>query len=364
MSLESPLAKEHEKLGAAMGVRFGARLPETDGDFAAEYRRALETAAVADTNFQLVAELAGPDRLRYLNAVSTGDIRDLEPGRSALGLLLNPQGRILAELRTLALADRLMVFSHAMSAERTLKTLEQYIIMDDVALADRSAEYATLALVGPAARAVIDELAGAPAIAPPDGSHRETVLGGMACRLHSPTHLGLPGVELIAGRDRIEELWRMLVEATARHGGGPAGYAALDAVRLEAGVPWFGADFDERVIPHEAGLEHSHISYTKGCYTGQEIVERVRSRGQVNRRRVGLVFSGEGVPLAGAKLTAGGGDVGWITSAADSPLVGRAIGMGYLRREFHAVGSRVDWAGGVAEVVALPLGASGPQRDR
>lgn len=163
---------------------------------------------------------------------------------------------------------------------------------------------------------------------------------------------------MIGGRDRLGELWRLAVEAASRHGGGPAGYAAVDALRLEAGVPWFGADFDDRVIPHEAGLEHSHISYTKGCYTGQEIVERVRSRGQVNRRRLGLAFTGEGLPEAGAKLTSEGKEAGWVTSAAPSPLAGRAIGMGYLRREFHSAGSRVAWAGGIAEVVTLPLDAN------
>ncbi len=103
-------------------------------------------------------------------------------------------------------------------------------------------------------------------------------------------------------------LWEALGRPFA-HGGAPIGYRALNALRLEAGIPWFGADFDERQIPHEAALEKSHISYIKGCYTGQEIVERVRSRGRVNRRLTGLQFAGATAPEAGAALIAGGTEV-------------------------------------------------------
>src|SRR5207253_11398213 len=110
--------------------------------------------------------------------------------------------------------------------------------------------------------------------------------------------------EFVVERHHLQTLWRILLEATHSHGGGPAGYTALSAQPLAQGVPWFGYNFGEKQIPHEAGLENSHISYTKGCYTGQEIVERVRSRGHVNRRRVSLLFSGDDVLETGLTLPA------------------------------------------------------------
>ena len=116
---------------------------------------------------------------------------------------------------------------------------------------------------------------------------------------------GFPGAEFLVRREALAPLWNALSAAVRARGGGPIGYRASNALRLEAGVPWFGTDFDEHQIPHEAALDQTHISYTKGCYTGQEIVERVRSRGHVNRRRTGLAFSGAEPPAAGAKLTAG-----------------------------------------------------------
>jgi folate-binding protein YgfZ len=133
------------------------------------------------------------------------------------------------------------------------------------------------------------------------------------------------------------------------------GYTALSARRLELSVPWFGYDFGEKQIPHEAGLQDSHISYTKGCYTGQEIVERVRSRGQVNRRRVELVLAADVVPEAGAVLTADGKEVGHVTRAAKTCDPPRIIGMGYVRRESSAPGTVLQWANGTATVLPFPV---------
>ncbi len=169
----------------------------------------------------------------------------------------------------------------------------------------------------------------------------------------------LPGAEFLVERQHAEQLWRILLEWVRAHGGGPMGYAALSAQRLVQGVPWFGYDFGEKQIPHEAGLENSHISYTKGCYTGQEIVERVRSRGQVNRKRVLLRLSGQAVPEAGVPLTdKDGAAVGAVTRAAQSWVPAGVFAMGYVRREFAVPGSRLQCEGASAEVIVPPLAAS------
>ena len=132
------------------------------------------------------------------------------------------------------------------------------------------------------------------------------------------------------------------------------GYEALNAQRLAQGVPWFGYDFGEKQIPHEAGLENTHISYTKGCYTGQEIVERVRSRGQVNRRRIELIFDGIAVPPAGEALTADGKEVGFVTRAAIPSFMPHPIGMGYVRKDHNSLGSKLNWSAGNAAVSKFP----------
>jgi folate-binding protein YgfZ len=165
---------------------------------------------------------------------------------------------------------------------------------------------------------------------------------------------GIFGAEFLVGQEHLAALWGILLEKARAVGGGAMGYTALSALRLAQGVPWFGYDFGEKQIPHEAGLQDSHISYTKGCYTGQEIVERVRSRGQVNRRRVDLVFMGTSVPTAGEALTTAGKEAGYITRAGAPPSLPFAIGMGYVRKESNAFGSHLEWRGGTARVSRFP----------
>ncbi len=355
MPMESPLREVHEKAGARLSVFFDSLLPERFSDPAAEYRLAREAVALMDTTYSAFVYLDGPDRVRYLNALLTNNIKDLVAGQGNVSLLLNPQGHILAEVETYALPDRLLGVFAAMVRERTVTTLDKFIIMDDVTLDDATARTGSVAVEGPQAAAVLRALCGLELGAMADCAHTEATVNSIPCRIVRRSHFGQTGAELIADRGQLGALWETLLESVRQRGGGPVGFAALDALRLEAGVPWFGYDFDDKHIPHEAALESSHISYVKGCYTGQEIVERVRSRGHVNRRRVGLQFSGAAVPETGEKLFAGGNEVGYITSAACSPALARVIGMGYIRREHNSPGSQVQWASGIAEVAVLPF---------
>ena len=355
MPLENPLRGEHDKAGAPLADYFDCLLPERFTDPAAEYCIARESVALVDTNFYACIYLDGPDRARFLNAILTNDVNSLAAGQGNVSLLLNPQGHILAEMATYALPERLLAVPHAMVRERTVATLDKYIIMDDVTLDDATDRTGSLALEGPQAAAVLRAVCEVEVEAMTEHAHTEASVGSVPCRVIRRSLFGEMGATLIADRSHLPALWQTLLEAARARGGGPIGYAALSALRLEAGVPWFGYDFDDKYIPHEAALESSHVSFTKGCYTGQEIVERVRSRGQVNRRRVGLQFSGSSVPARGAKLLADGREVGHVSSAALSPTLDRVIGMGYVRREHNSPGSRLQWSGGEAEVIELPV---------
>src|SRR5258708_2893002 len=291
--LTTPLAALHAAPGAKMGVWFACAMPDNFGDEAAEYRHARDTVALIDKNYRAYLSFTGPDRVRYLNAILTNNVKDLAPGHGSISLLLNPQGHILAEIETYAFADHLLCVSYAMIRERLIEWLEKYIIMDDVTLIDETAGHGTLALEGPKSAAMVRELAGIDVTKMEDLSFCDGAVGSVPCSVSKRSPGGIPGAEFFTETANLPALWQILSEAARRHGGGPVGYAALSATRLSQGVPWFGYDFGEKQIPHEAGLQDSHISYTKGCYTGQEIVERVRSRGQFNRHRVELLFSGD-----------------------------------------------------------------------
>jgi folate-binding protein YgfZ len=353
-ALETPLAELHRNAGAKLGMWFGCALPDDFGDWQREYFFAKQNIALIDKNYRAYLSFAGPDRVRYVNAILTNNVKDLQPSQGNISLLLNPQGRILAEIETHVQPDKLFCVSYAMIRERLVETLDKFIIMDDVTLTDETQRHGTLALEGPAVAKLLLELAGIDLATLPDFSSAEVSIDSLPCTITRKSFGPILAADILTPRENLESLWKVLLEKAQAAGGGPIGYAALSALRLEQGVPWFGYDFGEKQIPHEAGLQDTHISYTKGCYTGQEIVERVRSRGQVNRRRVELIFPGSRVPAAGEPLTAEGKEVGFVTRAASLPLKPFTIGMGYLRKENNAPGSQVAWAGGTAKVSEFP----------
>ena len=357
---DTALGKLQLEAGASMGAWFGCALPSDFGDPAAEYRYANQNVALLDENYRAYLSFTGPDRVRYLNAILTNNIKDLAAGQGIISLLLNPQGHILAELETHAFADHHLCVSYAMIREQLISWMNKYIIMDDLTLTDETDLYGTLALEGPQAAEVAREVSGVDVTSQGELFSVDGRVGAIPCRAVKRSPGGVPGAEFVVARDQLAPLWQILLEAARGHGGGPAGYTALSAQRLAQGVPWFGYDFGEKQIPHEAGLEDSHISYTKGCYTGQEIVERVRSRGHVNRRRVSLLFAGDAIPEAGAALTAADGkEAGYVTRAAriwDPP---RIVGMGYVGvvyagKEAESPGTTLQWSGRAATVVHIP----------
>lgn len=352
---EAPLLSSHRSQSASIGTWFGCALPNHFGDWLAEYRAGRVTVALFDKNYRAYLKFTGPDRVRYLNAILTNNVKDLAPDRGIVSLFLNPQGRIQTEIETYASDVALFCVSYAMIRESLVPALEKYIIMDDVTLTDETDNWGTLALEGPRTVEVTKQLTGIDVAVMDDLTFHPTSIDGTFCGVTRRSPGGVPSADFLARRPDLPQLWTRLRDAALAAGGSPAGYQALNALRLEQGIPWFGYDFGDKQIPHEAGLQDSHISYTKGCYTGQEIVERVRSRGQVNRVRVLLKIDGSAPPPAGASLLADGKEAGHITRSAFSPALQSAIAMAYVRRESSAVGSALSCNSANALVIDAPL---------
>jgi folate-binding protein YgfZ len=353
--METPLAAVHKNAGASIGTWFGCALPDRFNDeWLAEYRAARASLTLIDKNYRAYLRFSGPDRARFLNAVLTNNIKDLTAGTGVVSLFLNPQGRIQAEIETYATSESLFGVSYAMIRETLVAALDKYIIMDDVTLTDETELYGTVALEGPHAAELVKKLSSVDLANLRELEFRETSVTGISCGLTKRSPGGVASADLLAARADLPHLWGALQDEVSTAGGQAMGYRALNALRLEQGIPWFGYDFGEKQIPHEAGLQDSHISYTKGCYTGQEIVERVRSRGQVNRVRVLLKFDGAEVPAGGAALLAEGKEAGYITRSAYSPLLQAPIAMGYVRRENSAAGSELGFTAAKAIVITPP----------
>jgi len=314
-------------------------------------------------------EVSGEDAPRWLDGMISNDVKRLAPGPEASGcaaLLLTRQGRIVADLQVLA-RDGAFWLALAREAQADVTArLDRFVIADDVRLEDAGAARVRIGLEGPRAWPLLEALTGSAIQLGPDCGVDVEVDGvpGVVVRFGWS---GEPAVQLYVPAEAappVEARLRALApEAVA---GDPA---LLEALRVEAGIPRLGAELSEEVLPPEARLERA-VSYTKGCYTGQEVVARLRTRGQVKHLLVGLRLGDRGGPGPDTPLeTEEGRRVGEITSVAESPVDG-PIALGFVQRPHDAPGTRLRAAGCEVEVAALPFpgsrgGAAGgaPPRD-
>jgi folate-binding protein YgfZ len=307
-------------------------------------------AGLFELGDRALLEVAGGDRVRWLQGQISNDVTALAPGEGCYATVLTVKGRIVADLHVLAREDAFWLETGAEALEAVRTRLDRYIVADDVTLADASDRFARLALEGARAGAVLEAVGVAPP--PADGASaariadRDVVVWAFGFGNE-------PAYQLLVAPDAADAVRGALLAAGEPEGLVPADAEALETLRVESGVPRLGRELDEEVFPAEARLDRA-ISTTKGCYTGQEIVERIRSRGAVNYRLVGLRFEGAPPPPDTELRDADGKRVGEITSVARSPEAG-AIGLGYLRCELEAPGTEVRAGEVTARVAALPF---------
>lgn len=342
----SPARGESLEGGAQLARRGRAEIVEDFGDPRAEYAAVRERVGLADRSARGRLLVTGPDARAWLQGLVTNDVRLLGARQPALpACILTPTGQVVTDLILVVTAEGVLLDLPRPALERAMVMLDGYLIAENARMEDRSDVTACLSLQGPgsgAALAAITLPAGAVAV-PVD-------------------HTGHGGFDLYLAVADAAAAWRAARAAGAR----PVGEAALDVLRIEAGIPRLGAEIGERTLPAEAALDRTHVSDTKGCYVGQEVVARIRSRGHANRALRGLLLEGPDVPAPGDVLLAEGDDrreVGRVTSAAWSPALAAPIALGYVRREACEVGTllRADRDGGAvgARVVALPFEGAG-----
>ena len=319
-----PGANPSEHSGATTALDFG--------DARAEFHALLSGCGLYDLSWRAKIAVTGGDRVRWLNGMATNNVSDLAPGHGVYAFLLNAQGRIQADLYAFQRGDSLLVDTERGQREKVLQLFDRYIIADDVEIADVSDTLTAVGLTGPESRDVL-ERAG---IAVPDLAHLQfaDVVGQHACQQKTVT--------LLRSGEEVRESWQVWIapehagklwDALLKAGARPIGTTALNLFRISRGIPQFGVDIRERDLPQETGQTRA-LNFTKGCYLGQEIVERIRSRGAVHRQFTAFVAEGT-LPEPGAKIVVDEKEVGEITSSAILPLPGgdRSVALGYLRRE-------------------------------
>lgn len=334
---------------------FGSRSPASYGDPVAEYSALRTDAVVLDMSPLGKIRVTGDDRIAYLQGQLSQDVLPLQnPGYGAFSCLLKPTGQMLSDMVLFSRADAVLVLTPPHTRRIVQERLAQFVIMEDVEIEDLTEQLALLHVAGPLATSRLEPFGLGEPLALWCG--KQCTWQEIPLAIVRTDRSGEQGYDLLAPVESAEALWQALLQAGVH----PIGYEAFNVRRVEAGIPLFGVDMDEHTIPLEAGLGERAISFSKGCYTGQEVIHRIFSRGHTNRSLVGLRLEGDVLPPYRALVSTGERqDAGWVTSAVRSFALEAVIALGILRNEYAAVGTAVavqhEPSPIQAQVVALPF---------
>ena len=320
-----------------------------------EYSALLNGCGVYDLGFRARLALTGGDRVRWLNGMVTNNIRDLAAGQGVYAFLLNPQGRILGDMVVYNQGDALVVETDRSQIEKIVATFDHYIIMDDVNVDNLGETWNALGLSGPNSRALLN----AAGIKTPEMQPLQMMTPQCVCDCDCVECKVVRGEDSqsesyevwLAPKD-VYKTWQALINAGAT----PVGSEALEMQRIAAGIPLYGVDIRERDLPQEIEQMRA-LNFNKGCYVGQEIVERIRSRGNVHRKFTGFLVDDAAAIAAGEKIISAEKEAGEITSVAalNTPAGERTIALGYIRREIGIPGREVMIGAAKATVTQLPF---------
>ena len=319
--------------------------------FEEEYRALHTGAGLIDYSTQAVVECRGADLVGFLQRILTNDLTRLSPGTGCQAALLTPSGKLLADLLVLADPDALWLLCDLQCAPVVAKTLDKYRFSEQVTVIAHERRQAVLALQGPGAIELLTHLSGTVIELSRPGDHTGARVHEVPLRVIRHSLTGGFGVLCMVDADRVDAVWNSLRREGSPHGLRLVGWEALNAARIEAGLPWFGIDMDEANLLPETGLEAVAVSDTKGCYIGQEIVARMQTYGSANKKLMGLRVEGDEV-AAGDRIVRKGEELGNVTSACRSPVLRCPIAMGYVKRGAYEPGTVVDILHGAARVRA------------
>lgn len=351
---------EGAQAGAVLRAQDGCVVVATYGDERAEYEavRGGAGAGVFDLSSRGRVEVSGGEAVRFLNGMLTNDVAKLEDGAWMSAAFPNPQGRLLASVRVLRRGDSFLFDTEAATYERVFKHLERYTLAGDFRVRDLTNETALLTVQGARALGIVRAALGDESLNVERGRVSAVRLEDADVTLVRATHTAEDGVDLFVNASDANKLWDALTGAGAR----PVGFDTLEVLRVEAGIPRYGVDSSDANVVTEVVNEAEAVSYTKGCYAGQEIIARIHWRGHVAKKLAGVIFARDAEPPADSTVRscAEGREVGRITSNVFSPRLRRHVALAVIRYDSLAPGTELKVFSGeealcVAHVAELPL---------
>jgi folate-binding protein YgfZ len=368
---KSPLNETYLRLGAEMRLEDGWSVPGNYGDTLFEYASVREGGVgLIDLSSRGRIMVSGSEAIQFLNGLITNDMKTLAEDSWMPAAFPNVQGRLIASVRVTRLRDvqtetdrnvcpTFLIDTEAATHDRVLKTIERFTLAGDFRVTDVTNQTAHITLQGKKAAQVVGTVLGEDVAGMAPTEAKQTVWPRSEVTRNSTvvraTHTGEDGFDLIVKASDAIGLWDALHAAGAR----PVGYDALEMLRIEAGIPRYGIDIDETNVVTEAALDDA-VSYTKGCYVGQEIIARIKYRGHVAKRLTGITFAQAVKVEAGAAIKSmDDKEIGRVTSSIYSPHLGQTIGLGFVKYDYLNPDTNVRIIAGdeqlPARVTALPF---------
>ena len=340
-SKRSPLRERQAALGASFGLVGDWEMAFSYEDPQDESRNVRNRAGIVDLSHSGVIKISGSEAERFLNGLVTNDVKSLSRGRGMLAAFLTGHGKVKALCRVLGLGNSFLILNDSQTHDKVYRYVYPFSYAGDFAVEDVTAQYGILSVQGPNSLLVMKEVCFEPVT--PMGEHQwsEAVIAGHNVMVVKASRTGDTGYDILTPIAGVVDVWDFISLKGAFHGLQPFGLEALDLLRFEAGLPVYGIDIDESNMMLETGLSEA-VSFTKGCYTGQEAVAMATYRGHVSKKLSGLTMEGNRLPSQGDKVLSKGRQVGVVTSAMRSETLGLVTAMAYIKYGFFEPGSTVE----------------------
>ncbi|MGH7848602.1 MAG: YgfZ/GcvT domain-containing protein [Candidatus Binatia bacterium] len=340
MAKRSPLLELQRLNGGEIREREDGLVPIHFGDPLAEYHAVETGVGLFDLFQRSFLKFSGSDRVSFLNGMVSNDVKPLAPGQGLHAAFLDIQGKILADARIFCMQEALLVDVPELCKERIIQHLERHLVADEVTIQDLAADFLMVSLQGPQAGPLMREATSIATLPRSELEHLEAAIAEQPLLLIRVTHICQEGYDLILPRSEATGMIRRIQEIGNKFSLSWAGTEAQEMLRIEAGIPRYGVDMTEDNLLLETGLNHA-VNFHKGCYLGQEIVERIHSRGHVNKRLVGLILETKKPANRGEKVYREDREIGRVTSSAFSPRKRSALALGYVQHDFSNPGTTV-----------------------
>lgn len=339
--LKTPLYESEKELGARFGDSYGWEMAQFYSNQLEEHRQVRGAVGLIDLSYYGAIKVGGKEAVQFLNGLVTNDVKSLSKGEGMRAAFLTGHGKVRALCRVLGLEDEYLIINDPQTHDKVFKYIFPFSYAGDFKVEDVSDKYRTLSVQGPKSGLVMKEICFEPVPSLEESAWAGNTIAGQQVLVSRASHTGEIGFDILVPASGLKDVWDFILLKGSFHSIAPVGMQALESLRIEAGIPVYGIDADENNMMLELGIADA-VSFTKGCYTGQEAVAMATYRGHVSKRLSGLAVAGGVVPERGDKVLKDAKEIGHITSSLKSETLGGVIALGYIKYGFFDSGNEVE----------------------